>query len=119
MRVYIPLNKEGIKELEACVEEETNNMKIIEFSAEDYFYLETKKYLDFLNVECEVLIDLYEDENIPNDKLNNAIEITRILRDNSSEERFVYLANKFIDIFKLAKKCNTYVNIYCYGDPNV
>ena len=29
MRVYIPLNKEGIKELEACVEEETNNMKII------------------------------------------------------------------------------------------
>lgn len=118
MKVYIPLNEEGIKELEECQEEETKNLKIIEFSKDDYFYLERKKYLDFLNIECGVLIDLYEDENIPYNKLNNAIDITKILRDNSSEERFVNLANKFIDIFKLAKECNTYVNIYCYGDPN-
>lgn len=119
MKVYIPLNLEGIKELESCVEEETKNLKIIEFSADDYFYLESMKYLDFLNAECDVLIDLYEDEDIPNDKLNNALEITKILKDNSSEERFINLANKFIDIFNLAIESNTYVNIYCYGDSNV
>ncbi len=118
MKVYVPLNDKGIEELEKWSEIESENLKIFEFSGDDYFYLEEKRYIDYLNVECNVIIDLYEDEDIPNNKLNNALNITRILRDNSSEERFIKLADTFIYIFKLAITSNTYVNIYCYGYIN-
>lgn len=118
MKVYIPLNELGILELEKCQEEETSNLKIVTFTPDEYFYLESKKYLDFLNVECDCIIDLYEDEDIPNDKLIKALEITQILIKNSNDEKFIHLANKFVEIFNLAIQSNTYVNIYCYGDPN-
>ncbi len=117
MKVYLPLNETGILELKQCVEVETENLKIYKFSPEEYFYLESKKYFDFLNSECSCIIDLFEDEDIPNDKLNSALEITNILINQSTDEKFIELAKKFIKIFELAIKCNTYINIYCYGDP--
>lgn len=119
MRVYLPLNEKGKEELENGQETETENLKIFEFSSDDYFYLEDKKYLDFLNVECGCLIDLYEEDNITYDQLKNAIEITEILIKQSTEKRFTELANQFLEIFKKAKQSNTYVNIYCYGDSRV
>lgn len=118
MKVYVPLNKKGIEELELGYENETINLKIFTFSADDYFYLEKCKYFDFLNVECDCIIDLFEDEDISNEKLKNGLEITKILVKQSNDSRFINLANKFIEIFELAIKCGTYVNIYCYGKSN-
>jgi hypothetical protein len=118
MRIHIPLYEKGIYELEKWQELEANNLKIIEFSSDDYRYLENKKYFDFLNVECNCLIDLYENEDISNEKLPKGLEITRLLIDNTDDERFITLLRKFVDIFELAIKCNTYDNIYCYGDVN-
>ena len=118
MKVYVPLNKEGIEELELCFEHETKNLKVYVFSSDDYFYLEKCRYLDFLNVECDCIIDLYEDEDIPNEKLKNALNITKILIRQSNDPRFINLAKRFVEIFELAIKCGTYINIYCYGNLN-
>ena len=118
MKIYIPLNEIGVNELENWQETETDNLKIFELSGDDYRYLEEKKYLDFLNVECDCLIDLYENEDITDDKLANALEITKLLIDNTDDERFIKLLNIFIRAFDLAIKCNTYANIYCYRDKN-
>ncbi len=119
MKVYLPLNEKGIEELEKCQETETENLKVYEFSPNDYFYLENKRYFDFLNVECDCLIDLYEETNITYDKLQNAIEITEILIKQSTDKRFIELGNEFLEIFRKAKQSNTYVNIYCYGNPEI
>ncbi len=119
MKVYVPTNSFGIEELNNGQELETNNLKVFEFSPSDYYYLEEQKYFDFLNVECNCLIDLYEVEDIPVEKICKAIEITNILINQINEERFLKLANDFINIFDLAVKSNTYVSIYCYGDPNI
>lgn len=119
MKVYVPINDNGIKELETGEEKETRNLVIYEFAPEDYYYLEDHRYFDFLNVECGCLIDLYEEENIPNDKLKTAVDITDILIGQSTEQKFVNLAEKFVEIFELAIKSGTYVNIYCYGDPTL
>lgn len=117
MKIYIPLNEKGVIECEQAIfENSTENMKVEYFTSEEYLFLETQKYLDFLNVECDCLIDLYEEENIINEKLNNALEITKIIKKNTDDEKYIALLNRFIDIFELAIECNTYVNIYCYGE---
>ncbi len=116
MKVYVPLNEKGIEELESCQENETENLKIYVFSPEDYFYLDNQKYFDYLNVECGCLIDLYEEERISNDKLKIALDITEILIHQSTEAKFVELANKFVNIFKSAIRAKTYIIIYCYGE---
>ena len=118
MKVYIPLNEKGVNELNSWQETETENLKIVVFSGDDYKYLEDRKYLDFLNVECDCLIDLYENEDIPNEKLKNALEVTELLINNSDDERYIGLLNRFKNIFSLAIDCNTYVNIYCYGEKS-
>lgn len=117
MKVYVPKNKKGVEEFDCLVEEETSNLKIVQFTPEDYFYLNKIKYLDSLNVECGCIIDLYEDDIIPLEKLNNAIEITEILIKYINEERFTKLANQMIECFKLAIESKTFVDVYCYGNP--
>jgi len=116
MKVYIPLNELGVNEFDNMVEESTNNLLIIKFDSTEYFYLENMKYLDFINVNCDTLIDLYEEEVIPNEKLKNALEITELLKNNSSDEKYNELLTRFIDIFKKAIDAGTFVGVYCYGE---
>lgn len=118
MTINIPLNRDGIYEFEYYLDyNDANNIKVIEFSGDDYFYLDNLQYFDSINVECDSIIDLYEQEVILYDKLYNAIEITEILIKHINEERFTKLANQMIECFKLAIRSKTFIEVDCYGNP--
>ncbi len=118
MTINIPLNKKGVYEFEYYLDyKEAKNIKVVEFSREDYYYLQKFDYLDFINVNCDALIDLYEEEIILYDKLYKAVKITEILIRHINEERFTKLANILLDCYKLAIKSKTFIEVNCYGCP--
>ena len=119
MTIYLPLNEEGMKDYDNQNDPKpTKNLNIYFISGDDYDYLEERNYTDILNVECDTIIDLFEEELIPLEKLPKALEITQILIRNTTEERYIKLLKQFEEIFSLAIKCKTYVIINCYGNPN-
>jgi hypothetical protein len=119
MTIFLPLNEEGTRDYENLQETKpTKNLNIYFISGDDYDYLEERNYTDILNVECDTIIDLFEEELIPLEKLPKALEITQILIRNTSEKRYIKLLKQFEEIFSLAIKCKTYVIINCYGNPN-
>lgn len=115
MTIFLPLNEKGIKEFEDDnVRDSTKNLNVYDISKDDYDYLEERRYTDILNIECDTIIDLHEEELIPLEKLPKALEITQILIRNTSEERYIELLKQFEKIFSLAIQCKTCVIINCY-----
>ncbi|NWK12793.1 hypothetical protein [Clostridium cadaveris] len=95
----IPLNKKGIEELDYGVEK-SDNIKVIKLSDSEFQELyQSEGVFDRINEECNLMIDDYESETIPNDKLNYCLSIV--------ENKYV----KLMAALKLAKEYNTFVDL--------
>ena len=70
---------------------------------EDFEYYETRVF-DFINVECNILIDKYEEETLECNKISKAIEIVKILLNNSDDQKFVEFAKRLLELFIYAKE---------------
>ena len=78
---------------------------------EKAFLLMEKYLFNFINAECDLLINMYEEEYIDLDQLSKAEEITKCMINNSDNREFIKLANKFLSIVKKAISLNTFVGL--------
>jgi len=77
-------------------------------------FLSAEKYLfNFINVECDLLINMYEEEWAEFDKLARIKEITERMLLNCDDEEVVDFANKFLVILNKAIELHTYVG-FCF-----
>lgn len=83
----------------------------IEFHEDTFYYMETRLF-GFLNVECGLLINMYEEEVLENDLLDKAINVINLVIDNSEDDVLSDFANKLIDCINIAKQQGTVVGFY-------
>lgn len=95
----VPLNKKGIEELEYG-DMNTENVKVIELSYSEFEDMyKDGSIFDKINEECNLLIDDYESETIPNEKIENCLAIV--------EDKYI----KLKEALNLAKEYNTFVDL--------
>lgn len=81
------------------------------FHEDTYGYLEDRLF-DFINVKFDLIINMYEEEFLEHEQLEEAILLTEKLINSSDEKRFINLATEFVNLLKLAKENNTIVGFY-------
>lgn len=74
---------------------------------EDGYYLLEEYLFNFINVECDLLINMYEEEWIEGENLPKVLEITERMINNSDDEEFLKLANEFRNLVEKAIQCQT------------
>lgn len=77
--------------------------KYIIVEDDDFEYYETRLF-DFINVECNLLIDKYEEETLECNEIPKAIEIVEILLNNSDEQKFIGFTKRLLELFTYAKE---------------
>ncbi len=80
---------------------------------EKSFLLMEKYLFNFIDAECDLLINMYEEEYADSDKLPKIVEITKRMINNSDNQNFINLANKFLTIVEKAISLNTFVG-FCF-----
>lgn len=80
---------------------------------EKSFILMEKYLFNFIDAECDMLINMYEEEYADADKLPKIKEITKRMIYNSDNQDFIQLANKFLAIIEKAISLNTIVG-FCF-----
>ena len=83
----------------------------IEFHEDTFYYMETRLFA-FLNVECGLLINMYEEEVLDNDLLDKAIKVINLVISHSEDDVLFEFANKLIDCINVAKQQSTVVGFY-------
>ncbi len=79
---------------------------------EDTFCLMEKYLFNFINTECGLLINMYEEEWIEEGNLKKTIEITDRMINNSDNDEFIELAIEFKKLVEKAIELNTCVGCY-------
>ncbi len=79
---------------------------------EDSYVLMEKYLFNFIDAECNLLINMYEEEWIEEDNLSKALEITERMMNNSDDEKFLELAGEFLGLLKKALELKTCVGCY-------
>ena len=119
--ILVPLTQEAIDDLyrydiykENCDKREDlirDSFKAMIFDEETYHFLDNNLFT-FINAECDVMIDIYEEETVENDQLGSVLELTNSLLESSNDERFIKLATEFKSLVELAIKKKTVVGFY-------
>ena len=79
---------------------------------EDLYLLMEEYLFNFIDDECDLLINMYEEEWIEGDNLPKALEITDRMINNSDNEEFLKLAKEFRELVKKAIELNTCVGCF-------
>ncbi len=119
--ILVPLTQEAIDDLyryeiykENCDKREDlirDSFKAMIFDEETCHFLDDNLFT-FINAECDVMIDIYEDETVENDQLETVLELTNSLLESSNDERFIKLATEFKSLVELAINKKTVVGFY-------
>lgn len=108
-RYYIltPLTKQALSDLYDANFINSENGKVkeeysyMEFDEETFLLME--EYLfNFISVECNLIITMYEEEWAEGEMLNDIIKIAERMINNSDNEKFIELAQKFLVLVKIA-----------------
>ena len=114
-KIIVPLDDIATEQLYECDiyqnGEIRNNMVGIVFHEDTFYYME-KRLLDFINVECGLLINMYEEEVIENNQLDKAIDTVELVMNNSDDSVLLNFAQTLLSLLKLAKKQGTIVGFY-------
>jgi hypothetical protein len=95
----VPLNKKGIEELEYGVEE-SNNIKVIHLSNSEFEELyQDGGVFDRINEKYDLMIDDFESERIPKEKIQYCLTIV--------DGKYA----KFKEALNLAKEYNTFLDL--------
>lgn len=108
-RYYIltPLTKQALSDLYDANFINAENRKVkeeysyMEFDEETFLLME--EYLfNFISVECNLIITMYEEEWAEGEMLNDILKIAERMINNSDNEKFIELAQKFLVLVKIA-----------------
>ena len=114
--IIAPLNDEGQNELyENSIYKDdylSKNLKYMSFHEDTYIYMEEKLF-DFINVELDLLINMYEEVIVENDQLPQLKDLTQCLIRNSDDDRFIRFASDFLDLVQTAIDQGTIVG-FCF-----
>ena len=81
------------------------------FHEDDFNYLEDRLF-DFMNVKFDILINMYEEEILEADQVEDAIVLTKKIMSEINEEKFTILATELIKLFEKALENSTIVGFY-------
>ncbi|MCQ2512991.1 MAG: hypothetical protein MJ092_06380 [Lachnospiraceae bacterium] len=93
------------------IQDLSNYFHVMEFHEDVYGYLEDRLF-DFINIKLDILINMYDEEILEPDQIDEAITVTNEKISESSEERFTDLATEFLNLLIEAKNNNTIVGFY-------
>ncbi|WP_129600457.1 hypothetical protein [Anaerophilus nitritogenes] len=99
--ISIPLNADGEEEYNNGIED-TENIKTLNLSDEEFNFLYSKGVFDDINNQCELLIDDYESEIIDNSKIQTCKEILSSFGDETET---------FKEAIRLAEANNTFIGL--------
>ena len=115
--ILVPKNENAINNMADYhfLDEDRNEVRedflFMKFHEDTYLLME--KYLfDFINVECDLLINMYEEEWIDGENLSKTLEITGRMISNCDNKEFHELAMKFRDLVEKAIHFGTCVGCY-------
>ena len=101
--IQVPLNAEGLKELDSC-DEELKNVQTFELSE-----LETDNLMDLFhkfNSSFDLLIDRYENERLPSNNVSNALVIANDYLKIMKHSLEINATRRVIEALNLAEKLN-------------
>ncbi len=115
--VVVPKNEEAYNEMcnYSVWDDEKGDIKDCFFSMkfhEDAFYLMEEYLFNFIDAECNLLINMYEEEWIEDDNLPKALDITNRMINNSDNEEFIRLAEQFRNLIEKAIEHKTCVGCF-------
>lgn len=114
-RILVPINEKAAELLyrgEIYEDGEVSgDMLGLSFGEDTFYYMESRLF-DFINVECGTLINMYEEEILDTDQVDQAIAIVNILVKNSDDLQFKQFAEKLLKLMNIAKEHETIVGFY-------
>jgi len=115
--ILVPVNNEANDALSdyAFYDKEADKVKdgflYMRFHEDKYCILE--EYLfNFIDAECDLLINMYEEEFADPEVLPSILEITERMIDSSDNEEFIRLANEFKVLVEKAIQFNTCIGFF-------
>lgn len=79
---------------------------------EDAYLLMEKYLFHFIDAECNLLINMYEEEWIEGDNLPKTLQITDRMINNCDNDEFIKMAKEFRNLVEKAIQYNTCVGCY-------
>ena len=115
--ILVPVNDEANDALSdyAFYDREADKVKdgflYMRFHEDEYCLLE--EYLfNFIDAECDLLINMYEEEFADPEVLPSILEITERMINSSDNEEFIRLANEFKGLVEKAIQYNTCIGFF-------
>ena len=79
---------------------------------EDTYYEMESMLFDYINVECDIIINMYEEAIVENNQLEKVLLLTNSLLESSKDEKFIKFATEFKSLVELAIKKKTVIGFY-------
>lgn len=115
--ILVPVNAEANDALSdyAFYDKEADKVKdgflYMRFHEDKYCLME--EYLfNFIDAECDLLINMYEEEFADQDTLPSILEITERMINSSDNSEFIKLANEFKVLVEKAIQFNTCIGFF-------
>jgi hypothetical protein len=115
--ILVPVNDEASDILSdyAFYDKELDRVKdgflYMQFHEDKYCLME--EYLfNFIDAECDLMINMYEEEFADQEHLPSILEITERMIDSSDNEEFIELANEFKGLVQKAIDFNTCIGFF-------
>ncbi len=117
-RILVALDDEAANKLWGCqlYDEEdggiNRQMICLSFHEDTFYYMEDHFFL-FLNAKLDLYINMYEEEYIDTDQLDEAISIMENIIDNTDDRAVIDFGQKLLEMLKIAKERGTIMG-FCF-----
>ncbi len=115
--VLVPKNENAVNDMadynfwDEAKNDVRDDYLFIKFHEDTYLLME--KYLfNFIDAECNLLINMYEEEWIEGENLQKTLQITDRMINNCDNDEFIELAKEFRMLVEKAIEYNTCVGCY-------
>ena len=113
--IIVPINDEGVDELyrNDIFKDDyiSKNMQYMVFHEDTYIYMENRLF-DIINVEMDMLINMYEEEIVDSEKLNKLLSVVDMLIRNCDDKKSLTFMSEFRNLVQIAIDHKTVVGFY-------
>ena len=117
-RILVSFDEESTNKLWGCelYDEKdggiNRQMLCLNFHEDTFYYMEDRIFL-FLNAKLGLLINMYEEEYIDTDQLDEAMDIVQTILDNTDDRAVADFGKKLLEMMQIAKSHGTIVG-FCF-----
>lgn len=117
-RILVALDEESTNKLWSCELYDENdgginhNMRCLSFHEDTFYYMEDYIF-HILNAKLGLYINMYEEEYIDTNQLDEAIAIMEGLLDNTDDKAVIDFGHRLLEMMKVAKEHNSIVG-FCF-----